>query len=157
MIPNIYIHERLVLERLQHLQREAELKRMLVNLPRQPLLRHLLGYLGTCFMALGTRMQQLERGDQPTVCNGTREGAPCRKDKSMNPQFPASEQIIIATPVETDAPERGGLAECGFTAEEIVALLWLRHWYQTGGSDRMEIVRHWEFLKWLVMTGKLEV
>jgi len=37
-----------------------------------------------------------------------------------------------------------------------VALLWLRHWYQTGGSDRMPLVRHWEFLKWLVMAGMFE-
>jgi len=28
-------------------------------------------------------------------------------------------------------------------------------WYQSGGSDRMQLVRHWEFLKWLVVTGKL--
>jgi hypothetical protein len=34
--------------------------------------------------------------------------------------------------------------------------LWLRHWYQTGGSDRMPLVRHWKFLKWLVMAGMLE-
>ena len=75
----------------------------------------------------------------------------------MNPQITAEEKLTIATHRETDAPERDGLAQCGFTAEEIAALLWLRRWYQTGGSDRMEIVRHWEFLKWLVMTGMLEV
>ena len=75
----------------------------------------------------------------------------------MNPQITAEEQLTIATHIETDAPERDGLAQCGFTAEEIAALLWLRHWYQTGGSDRMEIVRHWEFLTWLVKTGMLDV
>ncbi len=74
----------------------------------------------------------------------------------MNTQISSSEQLAIATYRETDAPERDGLAQCGFTAEEIAALLWLRQWYQSGGSDRMEIVRHWEFLKWLIMTGKLE-
>lgn len=74
----------------------------------------------------------------------------------MNPQIPAEEQLPIATHRETDAPERDGLAQCGFTAEESIALFWLRQWYQTGGSDRMEVVRHWEFLKWLVMMGKLE-
>lgn len=58
---------------------------------------------------------------------------------------------------ETIVTDLEGLAGCGFTAEESAALLWLRHWYQTGGSDRMEIVRHWEFLKWLIMTGMLEV
>lgn len=74
----------------------------------------------------------------------------------MNTQIQASEQLTIATRGGTDAPERDGLAQYGFSAEEIAALLWLRRWYQTGGSDRMEIVRRWEFLKWLVMTGKLE-
>jgi hypothetical protein len=75
----------------------------------------------------------------------------------MNPQIRAKAHLALAPSLETDAPERDGLAQCGFTAEEIVALLWLRHWYQTGGSDHMQLVRHWEFLKWLVMTGKLEV
>jgi hypothetical protein len=79
------------------------------------------------------------------------------KGHDMNLQIQAEDQLTIATYGETDAPERDGLAQCGFTAEESAALLWLRRWYQSGGSDRMEIVRHWEFLKWLVMTGKLEV
>ena len=52
--------------------------------------------------------------------------------------------------------EKDKRAECGFTAEESAALLWLRAWYQSGGSDRMQLVRHWEFLKWLVMSGRLE-
>ena len=56
----------------------------------------------------------------------------------------------------TGAPEVNELVQSSFTAEEITALFWLRSWYQSGGSDRMELVRHWEFLKWLVMTGKLE-
>jgi hypothetical protein len=79
------------------------------------------------------------------------------KGHAMNPQITAEEQLTIATHREMDALERDRLVQCGFTAEEIAALLWLRHWYQTGGSDRMEIVRHWEFLKWLVITGMLEV
>ncbi len=73
----------------------------------------------------------------------------------MNTQIKAEEQLTIAG--ETDVPEMDRLAQSGFTAEEITALLWLRRWYQTGGSDRMEIVRHWEFLRWLVVTGRLEV
>ena len=74
----------------------------------------------------------------------------------MNPYILAKAQFAIAPSLETDALEWDQLAECGFTAEEIVALLWLRHWYQSGGSDRMQLVRHWEFLKLLVMTGRLE-
>ena len=57
------------------------------------------------------------------------------------------------------------LAAGGFTSsaplarrqEEIVALLWLQQWYQAGGSDRVEVLRHWEFLKHLILTGKLDV
>ena len=41
--------------------------------------------------------------------------------------------------------------------EEIAALLWLRQWYQTGGSDRTSIVRHLEFLRMLVKSGELEL
>ena len=59
--------------------------------------------------------------------------------------------------VETAIPERDTLAQYGFTDDEIVSLLWLRQWYQNGGSDRVEVLRHWEFLKFLVMSGKLEL
>jgi hypothetical protein len=75
----------------------------------------------------------------------------------MNPQMPAKAQLSVATHGETEDPARERLIQCGCTAEEIVALLWLRHWYQSGGCDRLEIVRRWEFLKWLLMMGKLEV
>ena len=47
------------------------------------------------------------------------------------------------------------LAQSGFTPEEAASLLRLRDWYQRGGSDRIEVVRHLEFLKFLVKTGKL--
>jgi hypothetical protein len=47
------------------------------------------------------------------------------------------------------------LAQSGFTPKEIASLLWLRDWYQREGSDRVELVRHLEFLKFLVKTGKL--
>jgi hypothetical protein len=49
-----------------------------------------------------------------------------------------------------------GLAQDGFAQNEIASLLRLRQWYQNGGSDRVNVVRHWEFLKFLIMHGKLE-
>lgn len=49
------------------------------------------------------------------------------------------------------------LVHSGFTTEEIASLLRLRAWYQNGGSDRVDLVRHWEFLKFLVSTGQLPV
>lgn len=45
----------------------------------------------------------------------------------------------------------------GFSLQEITNLLWLRQWYQSGGSDRAQVVRHWEFLKLLVQSGKMEL
>ncbi len=53
--------------------------------------------------------------------------------------------------VETEA-----LAKGGFNQDEISSLLRLRQWYQNGGSDRVNVVRHWEFLKFLIMHGKLK-
>jgi hypothetical protein len=75
----------------------------------------------------------------------------------MNPQILTKAQPALVPSLETDSPEMDGLAGCGFTAEESAALFWLRGWYQSGGSDRMQLVRNFEFLKWLVKMGKLEV
>jgi hypothetical protein len=57
---------------------------------------------------------------------------------------------------ETTTSERDTLTQCGFTPEVIASLLWLREWYQHGGSDRINVVRHLEFLKFLVKSGKLQ-
>jgi hypothetical protein len=75
----------------------------------------------------------------------------------MNTHIDAKEQSEMAARRETTAADLERLAAGGFTSEEIVALLWLQQWYQAGGSDRVEVVRHWEFLKHLVLTGKLDV
>ncbi len=48
------------------------------------------------------------------------------------------------------------LTQSGFTQEEVAALLRLRDWYQHGGSDRVDVIRHLEFLKFLVSTGRLQ-
>ncbi len=76
---------------------------------------------------------------------------------NLNQQIQAEEELTTETYLEIDASEREKLAQCGFSPEEIVALFWLRRWYQTGGSDRIELLRHWEFLKRLVITGRLDV
>ena len=59
--------------------------------------------------------------------------------------------------VETSTDDMALLTQSGFTSDEIVSLLWLRQWYQNGGSDRTEIIRHLEFLKLLVLNGKMEL
>ncbi len=71
----------------------------------------------------------------------------------MNPDV--EEHVEMETQVQTAGTETAMLAQCGFSLEEIVAVLWLRQWYQTGGSDRVQIVRHLEFLKLLVLHGKI--
>ncbi len=73
----------------------------------------------------------------------------------MNTDILAEKQLEIETQVQATVTETDLLAQCGCSAEESVALLWLRQWYQTGGSDRVQIVRHLEFLKFLVLHGKL--
>ena len=75
----------------------------------------------------------------------------------MNPSISIEEHLEMETQVQATRTEIDLLAQCGFSTEEIVALLWLRQWYQTGGSDRVQIVRHLEFLKLLVLNGKMEV
>jgi hypothetical protein len=77
------------------------------------------------------------------------------KDTLMNRCIHTKEQRDTAAPTEMTATAIEGLDGCGFTTEEIVSLLWLQHWYQTGGSDRVEPLRQWEFLKYLVLNGKL--
>jgi hypothetical protein len=57
---------------------------------------------------------------------------------------------------ETTANDIEALTQCDFAEDEIISLLWLRQHYQSGGSDRAAVMRHLEFLRYLVMSGKLE-
>ncbi len=75
----------------------------------------------------------------------------------MNTDIQAEEHLEMETQGQATVTETDLLAQCGFSAEEIVSLLWLRQWYQTGGSDRVQIMRHLEFLKLLVLNGKMEL
>ena len=61
------------------------------------------------------------------------------------------ERMTQDSVTETDA-----LTQEGFSTDEITSLLWLRQWYQNGGSDRIVIMRHLEFIKLLVLNGKIE-
>jgi len=68
-----------------------------------------------------------------------------------------TQPLEMFTNVENTVADTDELVQCGFTQDEVVSLLWLRQWYQNGGSDRVEIVRHLEFLKLLVVNGKMEL
>ena len=73
----------------------------------------------------------------------------------MNKQ--TQEQLVAPPGAKAMPTEQELLAQWGFTTEEIASLLWLRQWYQTGGSDRALMVRHLEFLRLLVCSGELEL
>ena len=75
----------------------------------------------------------------------------------MNTHVDVEEHLEIDSLLQTAETETDILARCGFSSEEIIDLLWLRQWYQTGGSDRVQIMRHLEFLKLLMLQGKLEL
>jgi hypothetical protein len=79
------------------------------------------------------------------------------KDMIMNIHIDAKKQGEMAARTGRSVADRERLVNCGFTSEEIVSLLWLQNWYQSGGSDRVVLVRHWEFLRLLVLSGKLDV
>jgi hypothetical protein len=65
---------------------------------------------------------------------------------------------VALTQLEQPAPtDEEILTANGFSAEETTSILWLRQWYQSGGSDRASIVRHWEYLKLMVASGRIEV
>jgi len=74
----------------------------------------------------------------------------------MNPQIQSEKELDIVNNPEIADTELDELVKSGFTQDEIVSLFYLRQWYQTGGSDRVEVVRHLEFLKLMVMSGKIE-
>jgi len=73
----------------------------------------------------------------------------------MNPQMHMEAQLEMPTSSELALNETDMLAGWGFTQQEIASLLWLRQWYQSGGSDRANLVRHLEFLRLLVQSGEL--
>jgi hypothetical protein len=66
-----------------------------------------------------------------------------------------TQPLELETHVDETVTEIDELTLCGFTQEEIISLLWLRQWYQHGGSDRMEVVRNLEFVKHLVESGRI--
>ena len=72
----------------------------------------------------------------------------------MNTHIDVEERLEMDSLVQMAGSEIDMLVRCGFSREEIAALLWLRQWYQTGGSDRVQIVRHLEFLKLLVLRSR---
>ena len=67
-----------------------------------------------------------------------------------------TQPLELITSVDNVLDETDFLRQRGFAQDEIISLLWLQQWYQSGGSDRVEVVRHLEFLRLLVANGKIE-
>jgi len=69
---------------------------------------------------------------------------------------PLELETHVENVIKETVPETELLAQNGFTQDEIVSMLWLRQWYQNGGSDRVEVVRHLEFIRLLILNGKID-
>lgn len=125
-MPNSLIHENLVRERIQERYRQAQQQRLLARLPRSrfSLTKYLIGRLGTFLVTLETSMQRVEQQSWPVVERRRRDEIPCMKGHDMNLQQEAREQQTMTTETEPKTPEEV-LAQQGFTADEIAALLWL--------------------------------
>jgi hypothetical protein len=67
-----------------------------------------------------------------------------------------TQPLEMITNVDNAVPDTDVLTQSGFSEDEIISVLWLRQWYQNGGSDRIAVLRHLEFLKRLVVNGKIE-
>ncbi|HEY4032873.1 MAG TPA: hypothetical protein VGL94_02790 [Ktedonobacteraceae bacterium] len=67
-----------------------------------------------------------------------------------------TQPLEILPNVDNSVSDTDVLTQLGFSKDEIISVLWLRQWYQNGGSDRIEVLRHLEFLKLLVVNGKIE-
>ncbi len=75
----------------------------------------------------------------------------------MNPQMQTQAHPERSTYSKLALSETDLLAGWGFDPHEVASLLWLRQWYQNGGSDRATLVRHLEFLRLLVHSGELDL
>lgn len=74
----------------------------------------------------------------------------------INPQTQSEEASARTQTVTTITTDEDTLLQQGFSEDEITSLLWLRQWYQRGGSDRIAIVRNLEFVKHLIVSGRIE-
>jgi hypothetical protein len=74
----------------------------------------------------------------------------------MNPQIQSEKELDIVNTADIVITETDTLLQSGFTPDEVVSLLWLRNWYQTGGSDRIEVIRYLEFYRLLFVSGRME-
>lgn len=75
---------------------------------------------------------------------------------NLNPQPQLNDEFVTLAEAQSAAQEAELLSQDGFTGDEVTSLLWLRQWYQSGGSDRAEVIRRLEFIRLLVLSGKLE-
>jgi hypothetical protein len=74
----------------------------------------------------------------------------------MNPYSTLKKDLESTIIEEVVVSDFDTLTEYNFSAVQIVSLLELRQRYQSGGSDRTSVIHHWEFLRLLVTSGRME-
>ena len=102
-----------------------------------------------CIISVDAYRCNLHLPDGNSSCKGRRESTGMSTHSLDN-------SLDIGTDAQSAILETEALAQHGFTRDEIASLLRLREWYQQGGSDRINVVRYLEFLKFLVRNGKLQ-
>jgi hypothetical protein len=103
---------------------------------------------------VGVRVQSLAPRHRPARY-ALDDGA-WRREKKMISHITLTESRESTRLVQTTANDIEALTQCGYAEDEILSLLWLRQHYQSGGSDRAALVRSLEFLRYLIMSGKLQ-
>src|SRR5215469_10531675 len=119
MMPDPTLYKMVAQAQYEEVLRKAEQRRLLVHppRPRRGMKRRAAGQLGTLLLKLGMWLEQFDR----------------KGHTMMNPHV--EELVEMEIQVQATGTETDLLAQHGFSSEEIVALLWLQQWYQTGGSD----------------------
>ena len=128
MSQDIHLHFQLISRRIQEWQREQERRRQLRELKK-------VHRVGIWHRILG------------------------HLNKLFMTPGTSKQQYNTSFPLEGAVSEEERLVRDGFTNREIAALYRLRQWHQENVREHSFTImmRHWEFLKLLVNSGRLEV
>ena len=106
-----------------------------------------------CIISVDAYRCNLHLPDGNSSCKGRRESTGMSTHSLDNS---LDNSLDIETDAQSAILETEDLAQHGFEQDEITSLLRLREWYQNGGSDRIDVIRYLEFLKFLVSNDKLQ-
>src|SRR2546421_6980520 len=112
-----------------------------------------------CIISVDAYRCNLHLPNGNSSCKGKRESIDMSThslDNSLEDNSLEDNSLDIGTDSQSAIMETEDLAQHGFEQDEITSLLRLREWYQNGGSDRIDVIRYLEFLKFLVSNDKLQ-